>query len=82
MPTPSSKKSAPRPAGRKAAARPRKAAPRPRAALASAVTPEERQQMIALAAYLRAERRGFTPGAEMSDWLEAEAEVDARLSAR
>jgi DUF2934 family protein len=37
--------------------------------------------MIAKAAYLRAERRGFAPGGEDADWLAAEAEVDALLSA-
>jgi len=35
-----------------------------------------REQMIAEAAYFRAEQRGFTPGNEMSDWLEAEADVE------
>ena len=34
-----------------------------------------RQQMIAEAAYYRAERRGFEPGHELEDWLAAEAEV-------
>jgi hypothetical protein len=37
--------------------------------------------MIAQAAYLRAERRGFAPGGEAEDWLAAEAEVDALLKA-
>jgi hypothetical protein len=39
--------------------------------------------MIAEAAYLRAERRGFTGGSETEkeDWLIAEAEVDALLEA-
>jgi len=37
--------------------------------------------MIAQAAYLRAERRGFAPGGEHEDWMAAEAEVDALLSA-
>ncbi len=37
--------------------------------------------MIAEAAYLRAERRGFTggPEKEREDWLAAEAAVDALL---
>ena len=34
-----------------------------------------REQMIAEAAYYRAEQRGFVPGNEMSDWLQAEAEI-------
>ncbi len=44
------------------------------------VTPERRLQMIAEAAYFRAEARGFAPGREMEDWLAAEAEVDRLLS--
>lgn len=35
-----------------------------------------REQMIAEAAYFRAERRGFAPGNEMSDWLEAESAIE------
>jgi DUF2934 family protein len=42
-------------------------------------TPEDRQSMIAKAAYLRAERRNFAPGHELEDWLAAEAEVDRQL---
>lgn len=38
-----------------------------------------REQMIAEAAYYRAEQRGFVPGNEMSDWLQAEADVEALL---
>jgi len=36
--------------------------------------------MIAEAAYLRAERRGFIAGHEEEDWLSAEREVDTLLS--
>mgnify|MGYP001577552955 CR=1 FL=1 len=43
------------------------------------VTAEERHRMIAECAYHRAQRRGFAAGAEVQDWLEAEAEVDSRL---
>ncbi|BBA33318.1 hypothetical conserved protein [Methylocaldum marinum] len=32
-------------------------------------------QKIAEAAYYRAERRGFAPGYEIEDWLEAEKEI-------
>lgn len=39
----------------------------------------QRQQMIAEAAYYRAERRGFAGGDALRDWCEAEAEIDARL---
>ena len=37
---------------------------------------EERQRWIATAAYHRAEKRGFTPGYEVRDWLDAEAEIN------
>src|SRR5262249_21768731 len=37
----------------------------------------DRRARIALAAYFRAEQRGFTPGGEMEDWLAAERELDS-----
>jgi hypothetical protein len=43
------------------------------------VAPRERQQLIATAAYFRAQQRGFIPGGELQDWLQAEAEVDRFL---
>jgi len=45
-----------------------------------AISQEERHQMIAEAAYYRAEQRGFFGGDPLRDWLEAEAEVISRLS--
>lgn len=45
------------------------------------LAPEERRRMIAEAAFLRAEQRGFR-GDPMQDWLDAESEVDARLLRR
>ena len=45
----------------------------------TAITAEERSQMIAEAAYYRAEKRGFDPEGQVQDWLEAESEVDAIL---
>jgi hypothetical protein len=47
------------------------------------ISEDVRRGMIAQAAYLRAERRGFTggPDREREDWLAAEAEVDALLKA-
>jgi hypothetical protein len=36
-----------------------------------------RQERIARLAYARAARRGFEPGHEHDDWLEAEREVDS-----
>lgn len=38
------------------------------------------RELVALAAYYRAERRGFAPGGEVEDWLDAEREVAARLN--
>jgi hypothetical protein len=37
--------------------------------------------MIAEAAYYLAERRGFTPGGELQDWLDAEAQIETSLRA-
>jgi hypothetical protein len=39
-------------------------------------TAAERHKMIAEAAYLIAERRGFASGHELSDWLAAERKVN------
>jgi len=47
----------------------------------AAVADEVRRAMISEAAYLRAEQRGFASGYELEDWLLAEREVDALLSA-
>jgi hypothetical protein len=44
-----------------------------------AVSADERRGMIAKAAYLRGERRGFAQGGEADDWLAAEQEIDALL---
>ena len=38
-----------------------------------------RHELIAVQAYYLAEERCFVPGAELDDWLAAEARVDARL---
>jgi hypothetical protein len=43
------------------------------------VTLEERHQLIAEAAYFRAQQRNFSPGYELEDWLDAEAEIESRL---
>ena len=40
---------------------------------------EERRQVIAVAAYHKAERRGFAPGDDLRDWIEAEREIDRLL---
>jgi hypothetical protein len=46
---------------------------------AAATLPETHEAMIAEAAYYKAEQRGFMPGYEVADWLEAEREVEAML---
>lgn len=43
---------------------------------------EDRHRMIAEAAYLIAEGRGFQGDMALDDWLQAEAEVDAKIAAR
>lgn len=43
---------------------------------------ESREARIAEAAYWRAERRGFTAGQELDDWLAAEKEVDRDVASR
>lgn len=44
------------------------------------IEPATRHQMIAEAAFLLAQARGFTPSQELEDWLAAEREVEQRLS--
>lgn len=44
------------------------------------VSPDQRHEMIAVAAFLRAERRGFAPGREIEDWYAAAADIDAMLA--
>jgi hypothetical protein len=41
---------------------------------------DERHQMIAVAAYYLAERRGFAPGSATADWLSAERQIDRMLA--
>ena len=43
------------------------------------LTREELQKLIEEAAYYRAKQRGFEPGHELEDWIQAEAEVMRRL---
>jgi hypothetical protein len=40
----------------------------------------DRWQRIQHRAYEIAQERGFTPGAELNDWLQAEREIDAEMS--
>jgi hypothetical protein len=44
------------------------------------LSPEERHLRVRLAAYRRAEARGFQPGNELEDWLAAEREVDEEIN--
>lgn len=48
---------------------------------AAPVTAEMRRAMIAQAAYYIAEQRGFGEGRDVEDWLLAEKQIDATLSA-
>ncbi len=41
-----------------------------------------REEMISVAAYYRAEHRGFKGDDSLADWLGAEAEIDALLKDR
>lgn len=49
-------------------------APRP------AMTTEQRNHYVAVAAFYIAERRGFTLGNPQQDWLQAEAEIDRLIA--
>lgn len=60
-----------RPAAKPAAAQPFEAR--------AEVSAEELRKLIAEAAYYRAKRRGFAPGHEEEDWVQAEAEVKERI---
>ena len=46
------------------------------ASSAQAAVLEIRERRIREGAYFRSERRGFVPGYELKDWLDAEQEVD------
>lgn len=43
------------------------------------ISPEELRKLISEAAYYRAKQRGFEPGHEEEDWIQAEAEVMRRI---
>ena len=44
------------------------------------VEPAQREEMIRVAAYLRAAQRGFQAAGPEADWLAAEAQIDATLA--
>jgi Protein of unknown function (DUF2934) len=46
------------------------------------MSPEEVYRLIQETAYYKAKARGFAPGNEVQDWIEAEAEVRMRLENR
>lgn len=46
------------------------------------LSPDELRKLISEAAYYRAKQRGFAPGHELEDWIQAEAEVMRRVSSR
>jgi hypothetical protein len=46
------------------------------------MSPEDIYRLIQETAYYKAKARGFAPGHEVQDWIEAEAEVRMRLDER
>ena len=46
------------------------------------ISAEELRKLIAEAAYYRAKKRGFAPGHEEEDWIQAEAEVLGQMKSR
>jgi len=46
------------------------------------LSPEEVYRLIQESAYFKAKARGFAPGHEVQDWIEAEQEVRRRLEGR
>jgi hypothetical protein len=46
------------------------------------VSPDEVRKLVSEAAYYRAKQRGFAPGHELEDWIQAEAEVMDRITGR
>jgi hypothetical protein len=67
----------------KAPARVKATKPKPaaRTDVETSLTESDRLRMIELAAFFRAERRGFVPGFEADDWFAAEAEIAAQIPA-
>jgi DUF2934 family protein len=49
---------------------------------AARLSPEDVYRLIQESAYFKAKARGFAPGHEVQDWIEAEAEVRRRLEGR
>ncbi|MDP2824458.1 MAG: DUF2934 domain-containing protein [Sulfuritalea sp.] len=79
---PAAKQAPARTAAGKAAPK-KAAAPKPARSPAKrpkSVPQEQRRNYIEMAAYYIAERRGFTPGNPLEDWMQAEAEIDRLLA--
>jgi len=55
------------------------AAPRTAANTKTSMSNEEIYRLIAETAYFKAKARGFEPGGEVQDWIEAEAEIRQRI---
>jgi hypothetical protein len=73
---PVTKAVAPAKTAAKKAAAPAKTGGRKKAA---PISHDQRNHYVEIAAYYIAERHGFTPGREVADWAEAEAEIDRLL---
>jgi hypothetical protein len=50
-----------------------------RANVRAGLADDELRKQIAEGAYYKAKQRGFAPGYELKDWIEAEAELMTRL---
>jgi hypothetical protein len=61
-------------------ARDTRAGPGAHPATLTGVSAEQRERMIAEAAYYLAEHRHFQGGDPLQDWLEAQAEIDTRIN--
>ncbi|HUQ75596.1 MAG TPA: DUF2934 domain-containing protein [Burkholderiales bacterium] len=59
-----------------------KAAPAATGSERAHLSHEEVYRLIQETAYYKAKARGFAPGHEVQDWIEAEAEVRLRLESR
>lgn len=46
----------------------------------SSLSDQQRRCYVEVAAYYIAERRGFTGGSEVEDWVQAEAEIDRLIA--
>ena len=62
--------------------KPAKAAPETPGIRRPELSPEEVYRLIQESAYFKAKARGFAPGHEVQDWIEAELEVRQRLEGR